>query len=126
AAAAPPSGFTPSYTATLRGRRAPGAPLVNLGGAVAPSEAADVMAQFRADPDVAYVEPDSRAYAMSTPDDTEYAKQWDLFEPTAGMNVPAAWDKTTGSGVTVAVIDTGYVAHSDVAPNIVAGYDFIS
>ncbi|MET8749915.1 S8 family serine peptidase [Streptomyces sp. NPDC004667] len=103
-----------------------GAALVNLGGAVAPAEAADVMAQFRADPDVAYVEPDSRAYAMSTPDDTEYAKQWDLFEPTAGMNVPAAWDKTTGSGVTVAVIDTGYVAHSDVAPNIVAGYDFIS
>ncbi|MFE2151898.1 S8 family serine peptidase [Streptomyces lavendulae] len=103
-----------------------GAALVNLGGSVAPSEAADVMAQFRADPDVAYVEPDSRAYAMSTPDDTEYAKQWDLFEPTAGMNVPAAWDKTTGSGVTVAVIDTGYIAHSDVAPNIVAGYDFIS
>ncbi|WP_371680242.1 S8 family serine peptidase [Streptomyces sp. NBC_01276] len=103
-----------------------GAALVNLGGSVAPAEAADVMAQFRADPDVAYVEPDSRAYAMSTPDDTEYAKQWDLFEPTAGMNVPAAWDKTTGSGVTVAVIDTGYVAHSDVAPNIVAGYDFIS
>ncbi|MFH7597278.1 S8 family serine peptidase [Streptomyces racemochromogenes] len=103
-----------------------GAALVNLGGATAPADAAAVMAQFRSDPDVAYVEPDSRAYAMSTPDDTEYAKQWDLFEPTAGMNVPAAWDKSTGSGVTVAVIDTGYVAHSDVAPNIVAGYDFIS
>ncbi|MCX4524213.1 MULTISPECIES: S8 family serine peptidase [unclassified Streptomyces] len=104
-----------------------GAALVNLGGATAPADAANVMAQFRADPDVAYVEPDSRAYAMAvTPNDTEYAKQWDLFEPTAGMNVPAAWDKTTGSGVTVAVIDTGYVAHSDVAPNIVAGYDFIS
>ncbi|WP_327364657.1 MULTISPECIES: S8 family serine peptidase [unclassified Streptomyces] len=103
-----------------------GAALVNLGGSVAPAAAADVMAQFRADPDVAYVEVDSRAYAMATPNDTEYAKQWDLFEPTAGMNVPAAWDKTTGSGVTVAVIDTGYVAHSDVAPNIVAGYDFIS
>ncbi|MFE2144599.1 S8 family serine peptidase [Streptomyces sp. NPDC059456] len=103
-----------------------GAALVNLGGATAPADAADVMAQFRADPDVAYVEPDARAYAMATPDDTEYAKQWDLFEPTGGMNVPAAWDKTTGSGVTVAVIDTGYVAHSDVAPNIVAGYDFIS
>ncbi|MFF2197716.1 S8 family serine peptidase, partial [Streptomyces sp. NPDC058157] len=103
-----------------------GAALVNLGGATAPADAAKVMDQFRADPDVAYVEPDSRAYAMATPDDTEYAKQWDLFEPTAGMNVPAAWDKTTGAGVTVAVIDTGYVAHSDVAPNIVAGYDFIS
>ncbi|WP_314242367.1 S8 family peptidase [Streptomyces sp. DSM 40907] len=104
-----------------------GAALVNLGGTVAPAEAADVIAQFRADPDVAYVEPDTRAYAMAvTPNDTEYAKQWDLFESTAGMNVPGAWDKTTGSGVTVAVIDTGYVAHSDVAPNIVAGYDFIS
>ncbi|MBT2404266.1 MULTISPECIES: S8 family serine peptidase [unclassified Streptomyces] len=103
-----------------------GAALVNLGGATAPADAADVMAQFRADPDVAYVEPDSRAYALATPNDTEYAKQWDLFEPTAGMNVPAAWDKSTGSGVTVAVIDTGYVAHSDVAPNVVAGYDFIS
>ncbi|MEV7582535.1 S8 family peptidase [Streptomyces erythrochromogenes] len=104
-----------------------GAALVNLGGTVAPAEAADVMAQFRADPDVAYVEPDTRAYATAvTPNDTEYAKQWDLFESTAGMNVPAAWDTTTGSGVTVAVIDTGYVAHSDAAPNIVAGYDFIS
>ncbi|MCX5195209.1 S8 family serine peptidase [Streptomyces sp. NBC_00249] len=103
-----------------------GAALVNLGGSVAPADAASVIEQFRADPDVAYVEPDSRAYALATPDDTEYAKQWDLFEPTAGMNVPAAWNKTTGSGVTVAVIDTGYVAHSDVAPNIVAGYDFIT
>ncbi|MFE3283200.1 S8 family serine peptidase [Streptomyces sp. NPDC059233] len=104
-----------------------GAALVNLGGTVAPKDAADVMAQFRADPDVAYVEVDSRAYPLAvTPNDTEYAKQWDLFEPTAGMNVPAAWDKATGSGVTVAVIDTGYVAHSDVAPNIVAGYDFIT
>ncbi|MET9573820.1 S8 family serine peptidase [Streptomyces virginiae] len=104
-----------------------GAALVNLGGTVAPAEAADVMAQFRADPDVAYVEPDTRAYATAvTPNDTEYAKQWDLFESTAGMNVPAAWDKTTGSGVTVAVIDTGYVAHSDLAANTVAGYDFIS
>ncbi|MCX4695112.1 S8 family serine peptidase [Streptomyces sp. NBC_01408] len=112
--------------ATFDRRLGTGAALVNLGGTVAPAEAADVMAQFRADPDVAYVEPDSRAYALATPNDTEYAKQWDLFEPTAGMNVPAAWDKTTGTGVTVAVLDTGYVAHSDLASNVVAGYDFIS
>ncbi|MFI5619811.1 S8 family serine peptidase [Streptomyces sp. NPDC051567] len=103
-----------------------GAALVSLGGSAAPADAATVMAQFRADPDVAYVEPDARAYALATPNDPEYAKQWDLFEPTAGMNVPAAWDRTTGAGVTVAVLDTGYVAHSDLAPNIVAGYDFIS
>ncbi|MET9699747.1 S8 family serine peptidase [Streptomyces sp. NPDC006529] len=126
AADATAKGHQSGKKAKFERRLGTGAALVNLGGAVAPAEAAGVIAQFRADPDVAYVEPDSRAYAMATPDDTEYAKQWDLFEPTAGMNVPGAWAKTTGSGVTVAVIDTGYVAHSDVAPNIVAGYDFIS
>ncbi|MGW6708364.1 S8 family peptidase [Streptomyces sp. NPDC054956] len=116
-----------SKKATFERRLGTGAALVNLGGTTAPADAAAVIAQFRADPDVAYVEPDSRAYAMAVaPNDTEYAKQWDLFESTAGMNVQNAWDKSTGSGVTVAVIDTGYVAHSDVAPNIVAGYDFIS
>ncbi len=36
------------------------------------------------------------------------------------MDVPAAWPTSTGSGVTVAVIDTGYVTHSDLAANIVA------
>jgi serine protease len=103
-----------------------GAALVDLGGTLAPADAADVIAQFRADPDVAYVEPDARAYAMADPNDTEYAKQWDLFEATAGMNVPGAWTTTSGTGVTVAVIDTGYVAHSDLASNIVSGYDFIT
>ncbi|MCJ0869879.1 S8 family serine peptidase [Streptomyces sp. AP-93] len=113
-----------SKKATFERRLGTGAALVTLG---APADAAAVMAQFRADPDVAYVEADSRAYALAvTPNDTEYAKQWDLFEPTAGMNVPAAWDTTTGSGVTVAVIDTGSVAHSDLAANTVAGYDFIA
>ncbi|MET9463905.1 S8 family serine peptidase [Streptomyces sp. NPDC006544] len=116
-----------SKKAKFERRLGTGAALVSLGGATAPADAAAVMDQFRADPDVAYVEPDSRAYALAVaPNDTEYAKQWDLFEPVAGMNVQAAWDKSTGSGVTVAVIDTGYVAHSDVAANIVAGYDFIS
>ncbi|MFJ3906007.1 S8 family serine peptidase [Streptomyces sp. NPDC090025] len=108
-------------------RLAGGAALVDLGGAASKQDVAEVMSAFRADPQVASVEPDIRAYPMAvTPDDTDYAKQWDLFEPTGGMNVPTAWDKATGSGVTVAVIDTGYAAHSDVAGNIVSGYDFIS
>lgn len=108
-------------------RLAGGAALVNLGGSATKQDVAEVMAAFKADPQVASVEPDIRAYAMAvTPNDTDYAKQWDLFEPTGGMNVPAAWDKTTGSGVTVAVIDTGYAAHSDLATNVIPGYDFIS
>ncbi|MBT2370198.1 S8 family serine peptidase [Streptomyces sp. ISL-10] len=108
-------------------RLAGGSALVDLGGEASRKTVAEVMDAFRADPSVASVEPDIRAYAMAvTPDDTEYAKQWDLFEATGGMNVPGAWDKTTGSGVTVAVIDTGYAAHTDLASNVVSGYDFIS
>ncbi|MYV64690.1 S8 family serine peptidase [Streptomyces sp. SID2131] len=108
-------------------RLAAGGALVDLGDSATPQDVSKVMDAFRADPAVASVEPDIRAYAMAvTPNDTEYAKQWDLFEATGGMNVPGAWDKTTGSGVTVAVIDTGYAAHSDLAANVVSGYDFIS
>ena len=104
-----------------------GAALVDLGTNPARADVADVIAQYEADPQVAYVVPDrlNKPTAV-TPNDTDYGKQWDLFESTAGMNVPAAWDTTTGTGVTVAVIDTGYVAHSDLAANIVGGYDFIS
>lgn len=114
-------------TLSFERRLAGGGALVDLGDSATKQDVTEVMDAFRADPSVASVEPDIRAYAMAVaPNDTDYAKQWDLFEPTGGMNVPAAWDKTTGSGVTVAVIDTGYAAHSDLATNIVSGYDFIS
>ncbi|MGW4753259.1 S8 family peptidase [Streptomyces chartreusis] len=103
-----------------------GAALVGLGENLSRTDVADVVAEYRADPQVAYVVPDRLNKPLATPNDTEYSKQWDLFETTAGMNVPGAWDVATGSGVTVAVIDTGYVTHSDLGANIVAGYDFIS
>ncbi|MFE9769381.1 S8 family serine peptidase [Streptomyces sp. NPDC005808] len=103
-----------------------GAALVDLGAELKKADVADVIARYQADPQVAYVVPDRLNKPQADPNDTEYTKQWDLFESTAGMNVPGAWATSTGSGVTVAVIDTGYVTHSDVAGNIVAGYDFIS
>ncbi len=103
-----------------------GAALVDLGEDLTKTDVADVIAEYQADPQVAYVAPDRLNKALATPNDTEYGKQWDLFETTGGMRVPGAWDVATGSGVTVAVIDTGYVSHSDLAANIVGGYDFIS
>ncbi|WP_405823424.1 S8 family serine peptidase [Streptomyces sp. NBC_01390] len=103
-----------------------GAALVDLGEELSKTDVADVIAEYKADPQVAYVVPDRLKKPMADPNDTEYAKQWDLFEATAGMRVPGAWTTATGTGVTVAVIDTGYVTHSDVAANIVGGYDFIS
>ncbi|WP_062648730.1 S8 family peptidase [Streptomyces maremycinicus] len=103
-----------------------GAALVDLGDDLTQADVADVVAQYRADPQVAYVVPDRLNKPKADPNDSEYTKQWDLFEATAGMNVPGAWATSTGTGVTVAVIDTGYVAHSDLAANIVGGYDFIA
>ncbi|MGW2618380.1 S8 family peptidase [Streptomyces sp. NPDC001500] len=110
----------------FRRRLGTGAALVDLGEGLTRADVADVVDRYRADPQVAYVVPDRLNKPKADPNDTEYAKQWDLFESTAGMNVPAAWATSTGAGVTVAVIDTGYVTHSDLAANIVAGYDFIA
>jgi len=103
-----------------------GAALVDLGEQLSKADVADVIAEYQADPQVAYVVPDRLNKPQADPNDTEYSKQWDLFETTAGMRVPDAWTTATGTGVTVAVIDTGYVTHSDLAANIVAGYDFIA
>lgn len=42
------------------------------------------------------------------------------------IKLPAAWDVSTGSGVVVAVLDTGHTAHEDLNANVVPGYDFVS
>ncbi|WP_374562289.1 S8 family peptidase [Ideonella sp.] len=78
------------------------------------------------DPTIEYAEPDRKMHALATPNDASYSKQWDLYEDTGGIRAPAAWDISTGSGVVVAVIDTGYRPHADLKANIIAGYDFIA
>jgi len=85
--------------------------------------AADIAAS---DPNVEYAEPDRMMHALLTPNDTRYNEQWHYFESTAGINAPAAWDKSTGSGVVVGIVDTGYRPHADLSGQILQGYDFIS
>jgi serine protease len=85
--------------------------------------AADIAAS---DPSVEYAEPDRMMRKAMTPNDTRYNEQWHYFESNGGINAPAAWDKATGSGVVVAVVDTGYRPHADLVANILPGYDFIS
>jgi serine protease len=77
------------------------------------------------DASVEYAEPDRIVYPMMTPSDTYYGYQWDLYEASGGINAPAAWDKATGAGVVVAVVDTGVRPHADLAANLLPGYDFI-
>ena len=77
------------------------------------------------DPTVEYAEPDRIMRHTFTPNDTRYNEQWHYFEAAGGINAPPAWDKSTGSGVVVAVIDTGYRPHADLAGQFLQGYDFI-
>ena len=80
----------------------------------------------RADANIEYAEPDLILQKQLAPNDTSWLSQWSLYEPTAGINAEAAWTSTTGTGVVVAVVDTGYRPHADLAANIVGGHDFIS
>ena len=68
-----------------------------------------------------------RRYPLKTPSDTYYNKQWHY----PAMNLPQAWNITTGTPETgeviVAVVDTGiFSAHLDLNNKLVPGYDFIS
>ena len=89
------------------------------------AEAESLMRQIAADPNVEFVEPNARMQAFYTPNDTSYSQQWG-FNASQGINATQAWDISTGTGVVVAVIDTGIVSHTDLNANILPGYDFIT
>ncbi|MGO4476092.1 S8 family peptidase [Massilia sp. 2TAF26] len=115
--------------ATMRLLRATatGANVMQLSRAMSIDEARALAADLAArDPDVEYAEPDRVMLPLFVPNDPMYTQQWDLFDAKGGMNVPAAWDKSTGAGINVAVIDTGYRPHVDLQGQILPGYDFIT
>ena len=76
------------------------------------------------DKSILYAEANLQIQSAAIPNDARYDEQWNL--PL--IELPAAWDLTTGSNsVVVAVIDSGILsAHPDLAANLIAGYDFIA
>jgi len=97
--------------------------------------------RYRNRSDVLYAEPNYIAYAFFVPNDDFYLFQWHLDNPVSGgINTESAWDISTGSGVIVAVIDSGvayenynagkgkkYFQAPDLAnTNFVSGYDFVN
>lgn len=90
-------------------------------------EAQQVAVLLSASPDVEYAEIDVFLRPTTfNPNDLYYPRQWDLFENTGGIRITGAWDRTRGTGQTIAVIDTGIAAHSEFAKRTVPGYDFIA
>jgi serine protease len=84
-----------------------------------------LMRRLANNPNVQYVEVDKLNHIVLTPNDTRYSEQWQYFNATGGIKADQAWNLTTGTGSVVAVLDTGITTHSDIAANLLPGYDFI-
>ena len=87
----------------------------------------DYIKQLNTRADVEYAEPNYRVEANIIPNDPFYGFQAHYPQ----INLPQAWDITTGTpstgSVIVAVVDTGVVlTHEDLAGQLINGYDFIS
>lgn len=90
------------------------------------NEKAEMIKNLQKDPNVGVVEEDRLLQIMATPNDTQYSSQWHYYETTGGLRAPAAWDSANGTGVVVAVLDTGFRPHADLSANLLPGYDMIS
>lgn len=103
-----------------------GAEVVRIDRDLGDRDLSDLLSELKADPRVEYAEEDRIMKPFLTPNDTRYSEQWSLFETAAGIRAPTAWDVNTGSGATIAILDTGHRPHADFGTGIVGGYDFIS
>lgn len=84
--------------------------------------AKQVAAKLAGHPHLKFVELDRRVRSSFVPNDPYVGSEWHLNK----VNAPAAWDRTSGTGVTIAVLDSGVDAsHPDLMPNLVAGYNFV-
>ena len=93
-----------------------------LGVAVVRGSAAAAR-RLAAAPGVDYVEADGVVSVDATPNDTYWPQQWGPVRVSA----PAAWDVTTGAGVTIAVLDSGVDAgQPDLTGRVAAGPDFVN
>ena len=84
----------------------------------------DRIRSLQKDPEVEYAEPNFIRKPCVSPDDPGFELQWHYQL----INLPEAWDITTGSDdITVAVLDSGILSsHPDLGARLTDGYDFVS
>lgn len=96
---------------------------------VKPGQETQAIDELLARGDVVYATYNYKIYALGNPNDPSYGSQWGLNNAQDhDIDAPEAWDiHTGGSGVTIAVIDTGVdLDHPDLQEKIVAGKDFVN
>lgn len=96
----------------------------------------EMVAIYERLPEVVYAEPNYIDHILMVPDDSYYSYQWHLENAEyGGIHMESAWDRSIGSGVVVAVIDSGvayenydvYCQAPDLAgTTFVQGYDFVN
>ncbi|MEP7208772.1 MAG: S8 family serine peptidase, partial [Casimicrobiaceae bacterium] len=107
-----------------------GAFVVRLFQILPPGQARLLARLLESDPTIEIAEPDALRFPVMVPNDPLYGSQWHYQSPPAevgGINLPPAWDLTTGStSIVVSVIDTGVLpGHPDLTGRFAPGYDFI-
>lgn len=86
-----------------------------------------LMRQLASDPDVESVQINRLWTHTMVPNDPRYNQQWHYFGAN-GARVDTAWDRASGVGAIVAVVDTGITPQAELnaGNNLLPGYDFIS
>lgn len=80
-----------------------------------------IAAQLANNPHLDFAELDRAVDLTGTANDPYFGSAWHLLR----INAPTAWDGSQGSGITIAVVDTGVDAsHPDLSARIVPGWNF--
>jgi serine protease len=83
----------------------------------------EMVSSYSRHPLVKFAEPDYLRFISFTPNDELYTYQWNFPQ----INLPSAWDRSTGSGTTVAVVDTGVNPNGQdsFGNRLIQGHNFV-
>ena len=79
-----------------------------------------VLKSLHSNPHIAFAEPDAVLAPSLVVNDPYFTQEWHL----AQISAPAAWDSRTGTGITIAILDSGVdLTHPDLSAQLVPGWN---